>query len=1020
MNFSLHRTAGLRRALAIGIVSAALAATAGCGGDTPPAEQPVEQPNAHPDEFVFGGDPPAPQDRPSGDDPTPGDSPDEPAQGDDPPGGGQVDAPGGDPPDGGPEPIDDSAPFLVHARTGFATAREARSWCDIGKIPIQCKFIFTRFSEPGVVQHDYFIDPSFYRFHDEYYWFRMLNGVGFDDWVQEPVTGLQFDTVADVYDTFGDADDLPLELTFTGFDRRILSETFYAAAEEWDERYFGIGSLLYFPPDEERARPEELWLFELEFTDNNVDAAIMATFFERLSATLPPDVVDKLAWLPRSLEHEALASELEVADHPLRGRIVRHRDLVVAGRVEGYNLGITAGILERVGSANFGSASLQPFAIPILETIPADLPPVSGVISAVPQTPLSHINLLAKSRGTPNVYMADALVDSRLREWEVWRAPVVMRVRTDALDIQAIDNADFWTWWALQGQTAIELVPVPLDGLPRVVDLRAHGLEDMPHLIPRVGGKAAGMAAFAAVPAMILPDAPMAITVRAYEEHIDPLRGILSDLLADPIFHAVSTARFALLEGVDTFLAAHADSPFGLDEWVAGFQEDFPPGTLFGDILAAGGVKRMIRDQPLDTAFAAELAAEIARQYAHLDPAQGLRFRSSSTAEDAEGFTGAGLYDSNTGFRDPSGRADPKERQRTLEWALKKTWASFWNFGAFEERRLAGIEHMDARMAVLVHPRFDDPAELANGVINVHYARKVAGDEAQVVVNVQAGSLSVTNPDLERPGTPEIDEIVLTVGGRATVRRVQGSSEVGVDETVLSDEELRTLAGEVAQLADAWLTQVNAPLPIAHRRTTVILDLEFKKMAAGWPARSVGPPRTAGIVYKQVRPLDAPSLATPEVAAMPIPRDILSRLARVDRRTCTAGLVELETVDVYTDPSRTWGGEYATRPFNGEVTIRILSDLPALGLLAGDELTFDHSQTSFLGHPFMDQAEWDLYAVPTVPLVRDVTLDAISFRFPGAWSLRRGGATAEGTLLDCTTETVLEGPTAFLESLLDP
>ena len=50
----------------------------------------------------------------------------------------------------------------------------------------------------------------------------------------------------------------------------------------------------------------------------------------------------------------------------------------------------------------------------ILRELPASLPPVAGIIVAKQSTPLSHVNILAKDWGIPNVYIKDA--DKLFRE----------------------------------------------------------------------------------------------------------------------------------------------------------------------------------------------------------------------------------------------------------------------------------------------------------------------------------------------------------------------------------------------------------------------------------------------------------------------------------------------------------------------------------------------------------------------------------------------------------------------------
>ena len=51
----------------------------------------------------------------------------------------------------------------------------------------------------------------------------------------------------------------------------------------------------------------------------------------------------------------------------------------------------------------------NPRDVVIYEALPNELPRVAGIISTVPQTPLSHVNLRAIQDGVPNAFIRDAL-----------------------------------------------------------------------------------------------------------------------------------------------------------------------------------------------------------------------------------------------------------------------------------------------------------------------------------------------------------------------------------------------------------------------------------------------------------------------------------------------------------------------------------------------------------------------------------------------------------------------------------
>ena len=53
----------------------------------------------------------------------------------------------------------------------------------------------------------------------------------------------------------------------------------------------------------------------------------------------------------------------------------------------------------------------NPRDIVIYETLPNELSRVAGIITTVPQTPLSHVNLRAVQDGAPNAFIRDALDD---------------------------------------------------------------------------------------------------------------------------------------------------------------------------------------------------------------------------------------------------------------------------------------------------------------------------------------------------------------------------------------------------------------------------------------------------------------------------------------------------------------------------------------------------------------------------------------------------------------------------------
>ena len=71
----------------------------------------------------------------------------------------------------------------------------------------------------------------------------------------------------------------------------------------------------------------------------------------------------------------------------------------------------------------------------VLDEVPIQLPPVAGVITSKPSTPLSHINLLAKGWGVPNAYIKNA--HELLKQYDGWW--VTFETRRDGYTIKRAD-----------------------------------------------------------------------------------------------------------------------------------------------------------------------------------------------------------------------------------------------------------------------------------------------------------------------------------------------------------------------------------------------------------------------------------------------------------------------------------------------------------------------------------------------------------------------------------------------------
>ena len=885
------------------------------------------------------------------------------------------------------------------------------------------KFVIGRFSKDS--GPNWFLDPSIYAMHDEWYWFRLMNGYAVDGDAAVPQQGLILTDLPAAYAWAKAQKSLPYGLDW--YETRLYSRHFYDMASFcWEAtcppRTFGVGTLFHLVADPKRPYPQALWAFDLEYPDQ-ADTIILQHYFDRLQRMLPPEIFAQLHWVAQtSSQQMALASKLRSEKAPLAARVLTWPDLVAPGKVEGYTLGVTAGKVRKLTVGQADSVGLEPTDLAVLPDVPLSMPPVAGVLTAVPQTPQAHLNLLSAARGTPNAFVAGIIDDKVLDLWSKEHAWVALEVTANSVRWKQLQNSQVSTWLSLNAPQSVSLAMANLEGAPAALALTGGSVALSRAWLPLIGGKAMGLMALASLPGLETPPQVAVITVLGYAKHMAPLQPLIYAMLDDTEFKANKLARELLLEGPTVFAGNHSGDPAGMAFWHEWQKSAHSAAAT--QLVAAGGLTTLVREQPLDPVWWLQVDTFLKQRFRRLDHHQALRLRSSSTAEDIDGFNGAGVYISVTGFLYADEQAKKSDRALTVPRAITAVYASYWGSQAVEERILAGIDHLQGRMAMAVHPRFDNDVESANGVGLLTLARTPQGNRIELTVDAQPGSLSVTNPPEGVIAQPEIDRITqIGLLPPQLVRLQLATTETtGPGGFVLSDDELATMFAQVVPLAGQWLDVKYAQLAADEKGQSVQLDFEFRRVDAGWPLLANGlalPPR---LVWKQVRSLEhVGTVHTEALEGALVPRDVLHAAIEAWQQTCKTPAFTAVFTELYTTAAGPSAGgvpltDYATKPFTARMQLQLHQFIG--GLPPG--ISFDASHTAVqFSHPATTSDHWDLRVdVPPVQANKwgwqQLTADQ-----SGSWSIAAGLSKVQGKGAVCSKSKLLAASKdSFLKTIL--
>ncbi len=378
--------------------------------------------------------------------------------------------------------------------------------------------------------------------------------------------------------------------------------------------------------------------------------------------------------------------------------------------------------------------------IVLYESLPNELPRVGGIITTVPQTPLSHVNLRAIQDHVPNAYIRSANLISPVSD--LIGKYVYYKVTDEGYEIREATSSQ------VEGHY-INLRPA--EGQVPVRDLSVKNIKSLDEISfeesTAFGVKASNVATMRSfgLPQNVIPTG-YAIPFYFYDEFMkhNGLYDKAQEIIEDPEFLEDYTKQETELNAFRKAII-NGDVPQWMEDAFIELQKSFPEGTP-------------------------------------------LRCRSSTNNEDLPGFSGAGLYDSKTHQPD----------EGSLSKTILEVYASLWNFRAFDERQFYRIDHMNAAMGVLVHPSYSD--ERVNGV--AVSTDPLYETRNTFYLNSQMGEDMVTNPNSF--SIPEEILLNANQTEPISYTLIRASNQVEDDELLMSLNQLDELRSYIATIQEKF------------------------------------------------------------------------------------------------------------------------------------------------------------------------------------------------------------------------
>lgn len=383
-------------------------------------------------------------------------------------------------------------------------------------------------------------------------------------------------------------------------------------------RRFMVGTIAWQTPVEKFTF--ELWEGDLASAD------LIKMAYDKINATF----FEEVAYKPNSIRQDEVSETLGIK-RITPDEISKNQEYLA------LNPGEAVGRIHIIDKLD-DTVEIGSNEILVLKELPLNLPPVRGIIVAKSSSPLSHVNILAKGWGIPNVYVKNA--DKLYRDWDGKVVKFTATLVERTIEPATLDD--------IKERFTEDQVSAPADlETTKIAPLRAMRKKDS--LI--YGAKAANLGELinAGIPNTIVPDG-----------------------FGIPYYH------------YDKFMTDN-----GFDKIIDDFEfnNDFVHNPRYRR-QKLEEFRAQIQNGRMDQA----LKDEIIKRWKTQLGGKAVFIRSSSNVEDLPNFSGAGLYTTVKNV---------KEEEKVIE-GVKTVWASLWNFDAYEARVRNFVRQTSCQMGVFV------------------------------------------------------------------------------------------------------------------------------------------------------------------------------------------------------------------------------------------------------------------------------------------------------------------------------